>query len=501
LEAYGSIENFLYPLFENQEKTYHLKELNEQAEDKACRNAGIQNIKTILNFWVIKNWIKRRIIDFTNNHIAAIGCLTKEDFQLKLDKRHELAKFIVGFLFDKSSINLPDAEILKEEILVEFSILELKEAFGKQLTLFQIKTENEDIEDALFYLSRIGAIKIEGGFLVTYNKLTIERIEKNNLIQYKEIDYQKLSKFYENKVQQIHIVGEYAKKMLDDYKGALTFVDDYFQLNYISFLNKYFPKSRQLEIKRNITPNKYRQLFNSLSEVQRQIIDDKQSEYIIVAAGPGSGKTKVLVHKLASLVLMEDVKHDQLLMVTFSRSAATEFKKRLLELIGNAANFIDIKTFHSYCFDMLGKVGSIEKSDEIIRTTVEKIRSGEVEANRITKTVLVIDEAQDMDKDEFELIRVLMEKNEEMRVIAVGDDDQNIYEWRGSDSKYMTGFITDYNAKKYELITNYRSKSNLVAFTNHFLNTIKNRIKEIHIKANQTDNGTVRKQKLDSTFN
>ncbi len=40
----------------------------------------------------------------------------------------------------------------------------------------------------------------------------------------------------------------------------------------------------------------------------------------------------------------------------------------------------------------------------------------------------VIDETQDMDEDEFGLIRALMEYNEEMRVIAVGDDDQNIYE-------------------------------------------------------------------------
>ena len=63
---------------------------------------------------------------------------------------------------------------------------------------------------------------------------------------------------------------------------------------------------------------------------------------------------------------MEDVKHDQLLMLTFSRAAATEFKKRLIELIGNAANFVDIKTFHSYCFDLLGKIGSLEGVDDVV---------------------------------------------------------------------------------------------------------------------------------------
>src|SRR6185295_16416186 len=116
-----------------------------------------------------------------------------------------------------------------------------------------------------FYLSRIDAIKIEGGFLVVYNRLTIDRVEQNNKRNYKIDDYRKLNQFYENKVQQIHIVGEYAKKMIDDYRGALQFVDDYFQLNYTSFLNKYFKGSRQDEIKRNLTPAKFRQLFGSLS--------------------------------------------------------------------------------------------------------------------------------------------------------------------------------------------------------------------------------------------
>ena len=50
------------------------------------------------------------------------------------------------------------------------------------------------------------------------------------------------------------------------------------------------------------------------------------------------------------------------------------------------------------------------------------------------------------------LINLLMQKNEEMRVIAVGDDDQNIYSFRGSDSKYLNQFIAAHNARKFELI-------------------------------------------------
>ncbi|MDR9824945.1 UvrD-helicase domain-containing protein, partial [Vibrio sp. FNV 38] len=146
---------------------------------------------------------------------------------------------------------------------------------------------------------------------------------------------------------------------------------DYFQIDYKSFIAKYFKGERLLEIERNITPEKYHQLFGTLSDKQRKIIDDKQSKYIVVAAGPGSGKTKVLVHKLAAILTMEDVKHEQLLMLTFSRAAATEFKQRLIKLIGNAACFVEIKTFHAFSFDLLGKVGNLEDAEDVVRRAAE----------------------------------------------------------------------------------------------------------------------------------
>src|SRR5690606_20172747 len=114
------------------------------------------------------------------------------------------------------------------------------------------------------------------------------------------------------------------KKMINDYKDALQFVEDYFQLNYASFLTRYFPGSKANDLKLKMTPAKFRQLVGELSPTQLKIIKDNEAKYIVVAAGPGSGKTKVLVHKLASLLLMEDVKHEQLLKLTFSRAAATE---------------------------------------------------------------------------------------------------------------------------------------------------------------------------------
>ncbi|MDP9079129.1 MAG: RecQ family ATP-dependent DNA helicase [Bacteroidota bacterium] len=491
VDMFGKIEKSLLPFFDRRQKTFNIKELNEYIETHACADVTPGKIKSVINFWAIKHWIKQQKSLSSKYHFDAYSLHPIEVLEEKFEKRHQLAKFIVTFLFDKTRSFAANADN-SAEILVEFSVRELKDSYLQGNDLFKLAIGIEDIEDALFYLSKIEAIKIEGGFLVVYNRLTIERTEQDNRRRYKAEDYQKLSQFYENKVQQIHIVGEYAQKMIESYRDALQFVDDYFQLNYTSFLNKYFKGNRQKEISQNITPAKFRQLFGELSPTQLSIIKDDASKYIVVAAGPGSGKTKVLVHKLASLLLMEDVKHEQLLMLTFSRGAATEFKKRLLGLIGNAANFVEIKTFHSYCFDLLGKMGSLEKSEVILKKTVEKIRNKEVEISRITKTVLVIDEAQDMNADEFELVRALIDANEDMRVIAVGDDDQNIYGFRGASSKYLQQLIRINDAIKYELVENYRSKSNLVNFANQLAKRISHRLKDIPIIAKQTENGKIK---------
>lgn len=381
----------------------------------------------------------------------------------------------------------------EESKSIQFSVVELlNQIKASQQSLFgELKDiQLEDVEEALLYLSKIGALKLEGGFLVLYNAMDIKRI-KDNKARYKQEDYRMLNEFYKQKIQQVHIVGEYANLMVRDYNAALQYVQDYFQMDYRKFISKYFKGERGNEIQRNLTPGKYKQLFGQLSKRQMEIITDKESRCIVVAAGPGSGKTRVLVHKLASLLLLEDVKHEQLLMLTFSRAAATEFKQRLMELIGNAAHFVEIKTFHSYCFDLLGRIGNLEDAKNIVAKAADMINQGEVEPNRIGKTVLVIDEAQDMGSEEYALVKALMTQNEEMRVIAVGDDDQNIYEFRGSDSGCLFQLAQESGSRFIEMTENYRSARHLVNFANEFTQNIHKRMKTSPIISKREEEGWV----------
>ncbi|MBD5146011.1 MAG: RecQ family ATP-dependent DNA helicase [Ruminococcus sp.] len=469
LNKFTVLEKFLLDDLENGEQSILLKELNEKALNSGIKSSTVNGIKTIFYYWTIKGYIERSV-DAMASRINITPKTDLEKIKSERNKCVDIAKFIVSYLYDRSLENKSD----NEEILVLFSILELKTAYESSRIA---SVNNDDIENALLYLAKIDSMRLEGGFLVLYNGMEITRLELDNKIKYKKDDYRQLEEFYTQKIRQIHIVGEYAHMMVKDYDSALQFVNDYFQIDHKQFIGKYFAGERSSEIERNITPKKFDKLFNTLSEKQLEIVSDNSSQYIVVTAGPGSGKTRVLVHKLASLLLLEDVKHEQLLMVTFSRAAATEFKNRLYELIGNAAAFVEIKTFHSYCFDLLGKIGSIENSKNVVSDAAQMIRDGEVELGKITKTVIVIDEAQDMDGSEFALIEALMERNEEMRVIAVGDDDQNIYGFRGSDSKYMRSFITEKGAAKYELTENYRSCRSIVSLANVFAETITNRMK------------------------
>lgn len=497
LERFAKLEHYLLSLIEEDTVCeFNLKEINAKATDEGIPHVNVKNIRTLLYFLCIKEYIRKEEYKGTSN-LKITAQKPKQEILKKYDKRIDICKFIIEDFYARSL----DPETHHEErssskeILITFSLVGLYKKYCTQN--LSEGTTLDDVQDALLYLSSIGALRLEGGFLVLYNAMEINRLEMNNRILYKQEDYASLNEFYKQKIQQIHIVGTFANMMVKNYQMALQFVNDYFQLDYRKFVNQYF-KSDQIEnLSRNMTAQRYQKLFGCLSQQQKAIIDDDESKHIVVVAGPGSGKTRVLVHKLAAMLTLEDVKHEQLLMVTFSRAAATEFKMRLQDLIGNAANFVEIKTFHSYCFDLMGRIGNLEDSENVVKSAVKMILDGEVEPERIAKSVLVIDEAQDMDEDEYNLVCALMSVNDGMRVIAVGDDDQNIFEFRGSDSKYMRALVNEYDARMYELVENYRSKQRIVNFSNSFAHCIHNRLKNKEIVAVSNEPGAVELTRYD----
>ena len=498
LDIILKLEQFLLQKFSREARRFNYKELNEEALKSNMTYSNVKRLRMLLHFLSLKGYIHKREQGSTDSVSVRLQA-SSEVSMARFGRRMDICRFIVQTLS-------ADRDASKDMTLVEFSVVELLRQYIRKRKEFIFSDQENptiaDIEEALLYLTKTELMKIEGGFIVIYNTMQIDRIADRRA-RYGKEQYRLLDEFYKQRIRQIHIVGEYANLMVRDYHAALRFVNDYFTMDFRKFINQYFKEERRVQIDQNITPAKYKKLFGELSNRQREIIDNKQSKYIVVAAGPGSGKTRVLVHKLASLLLLEDVKHEQLLMLTFSRAAATEFKKRLIELVGNAAHYVEIKTFHSYSFDLMGKQGSLDEAKDVVRLAAEMIERGAVEPSKMAKTVLVIDEAQDMGADDFRLVQALMRQNEEMRVIAVGDDDQNIYAFRGSDSRYMQSLAAQDDAKVYEMTDNYRSAGMVADCANRFVQRIPGRMKKTPVRSATGEEGKVvtLKSLLDADIN
>ena len=92
--------------------------------------------------------------------------------------------------------------------------------------------------------------------------------------------------------------------------------------------------------------------LSSLNEKQRQAVLKTEGP-LLVLAGAGSGKTRVLTTRIAYLIEEKEVSPRQILAITFTNKAAKEMKTRLVELVGNIANFAQVSTFHSFGLRLL----------------------------------------------------------------------------------------------------------------------------------------------------
>ena len=96
------------------------------------------------------------------------------------------------------------------------------------------------------------------------------------------------------------------------------------------------------------------ELLNGLNEKQYEAIVNTEGPCLVIA-GAGSGKTKVLTHKIAYLMAEKYIKPWNILAITFTNKAANEMKQRVETLVGDAVNDMWIGTFHSICVRILRK--------------------------------------------------------------------------------------------------------------------------------------------------
>jgi ATP-dependent DNA helicase RecQ len=391
------------------------------------------------------------------------------------------------------------------DVSLTVSSNELSGAVIADITLRpEIKNPLAAVDRALMFLHEHKAITLQGGLAIMRQAMTIRLKAEDRARRYTMGDFKPLAVHYREKRFQVHVMTEYAQLALDRIARALLLVLDYFSLGRIKFVNKYFADRKDV-IERATTQEAYRKIVEKLGNpVQISTVGSPLGENTLVLAGPGSGKTTVVAHRCAYLLQVERVPPRQILVLCFNHSAALSLRKRLNALVGKEAWGVLVSTYHGAAMRIAGISvrGMIEANrdkdidfDRVILDAVRLIR-GEIEVpgiepNEVRDQLLggyshiLVDEYQDIDQAQYDLVsaiagRTLEDGEGQLSIMAVGDDDQNIYAFRGANVEFLRKFKEDYQAKEVPLVENYRSTRHIIDASNRLIKHNKDRKKIDH---------------------
>ena len=407
------------------------------------------------------------------------------------EKRRAVAGALLAALLAKL-----DERLRGVDLRVECKMGELGAALHADLTLAaQLRDETLAIDAGLLYLHDNGVLILDRGKSVFRSAMTIA-IYPDERRGFASSDFKPLKEHYDEKNFQIHVMQQYARLGLQKLSEALAFVLAYFTLSKREFIERYFAGRREM-LERATTGEAYQRIVDALHHpLQQRLVADRTDVNRLILAGPGSGKTRVIVHRVAFLVRVQREPPGSIIVLAFNRGAAREIRQRLRQLIAGDAGAVTVLTYHALAMRLTGttladlaeRAGdgiTRERLDAILERAIALLQGADAapdgesegDSDELRERLLagyrhiLVDEYQDIDARQYELISALAgrrtaDADARLTLLAVGDDDQNIYAFRGTNNAFIQRFQEDYQAKVDYLIDNYRSSAHIIAAAN-----------------------------------
>lgn len=211
----------------------------------------------------------------------------------------------------------------------------------------------------------------------------------------------------------------------------------------------------------------------SVSNEQRNYIEYSELRDTKLLATAGSGKTFCIIQRIDFLIQKLKVEPKSIYMLTFSKNAKDDFRIKVKKHACEQICLENICTIDSFAYRMLGeRLASTIDISLLSYAWMDEIENNSIEylVNKYPKLCQIrhifVDEAQDLNEVQYRILlrmKQVCSLYNETFIHLIGDPNQNIYQFRKSSDKFLTG----YEAKTFHLTRNYRSNSHIVQFSSH----------------------------------